>query len=194
MNFESNNLLVSIIFILIYGVRLIYQAYLLRHRKEAKEKGEWAELLLVVIPKNIFVVIAIFLLAKGVEKNFIFFLGWAIFLFGITVRLIALRQLGPMYSVNVELRENHELIRTGIYEYVRHPLYFAYIVDTLGMVIFLQSILYIPVLFLIAVGISKRVKNEEIALRKIFGEKYLAYENEVPGLNFFYSIYKKMKN
>lgn len=146
-----------------------------------------------MISKNGLVAIAITLLVFGVQRNFLFFLGWAIFLFGISIRFVALKQLGPMYSSNVELRENHELIRTGIYSFVRHPLYFAYIVDTLGIVLFLQKAIFVPVLILVIFGIAKRIRNEEKSLERLLGQQYLDYEKEVPSLNLFSSVYKKLR-
>lgn len=193
MTIEKNDLAIAAIFTAIYGARLIYQGYLLKRRQQAKEKGNWDWLLLTMISKNGLVAIAITLLVFGVQRNFLFFLGWAIFLFGISIRFVALKQLGPMYSSNVELRENHELIRTGIYSFVRHPLYFAYIVDTLGIVLFLQKAIFVPVLILVIFGIAKRIRNEEKSLERLLGQQYLDYEKEVPSLNLFSSVYKKLR-
>lgn len=182
MNLKNIDLFLSALFVIIYGIRLLYQAYLLKHRQKAKKKGEWSELLLVVIPKNILVVITVILIALGLEKNLYFFFGWIIFLVGIIIRFIALKQLGPMYSLNVEIRENHKLIDYGIFSIIRHPLYLAYILDTLGIILFLQKILFLLVLALVIVGVSIRIKNEEKELVTVFGKEYLSYKNRVPGL------------
>ncbi len=172
MNFKNIDLFLATLFVVIYGTRLLYQAYLLKHRQKAKKRGEWAELLLVVVPKNILVIVTVILIALGLEKNFYFYLGWIIFLVGIMIRFIALRQLGSMYSLNVEIRENHKLIDYGIFSIIRHPLYLAYILDTLGIILFLQNYLFALVLVLIIVGVSIRIKNEEQELVAVFGEEY----------------------
>lgn len=52
-----------------------------------------------------------------------FFLGVIIFLSGITLRILAISSLGPFWSFNVVKYENHQVIRTGIYRYLRHPAY-----------------------------------------------------------------------
>ena len=182
MHFNNIDLLLSVLFVIIYGARLLYQAYLLKHRQKAEKKGEWAELLLVVIPKNIIVVLTVILIAAGLEKNFQFLIGWLIFIIGITIRFIALKQLGPMYSLNVEIRDNHKLIDYGIFSKVRHPLYLAYIVDTLGIILFLQKLVFLPVLVLVIIGVLIRIKTEEKELINTFGKDYLNYKNKVPSL------------
>jgi protein-S-isoprenylcysteine O-methyltransferase Ste14 len=166
----------SALFIAIYGGKLLYQTYLLKNREKPKEKAEWAEFLLVVIPKNILVISTIILLALGVSKNFFFLVGWFVFLSAIVFRFVALKQLGSMYSLNIEIRENHKLIDSGIFSVIRHPLYLAYILDTLGIILFLQNIIFIPVIISIIIGVSIRIKNEEKRLEEVFGQQYLDYK------------------
>jgi protein-S-isoprenylcysteine O-methyltransferase Ste14 len=191
--FSLNNidLLFAFIFIIIYGIRLGYQAYLLQKREEASKKGKWAELLLVIVPKNILVILTIYLLATGIPRTSVFWIGWIIFLVGIIMRMIALKQLGSMYSMNVEIRDQHKLINTGIYSLVRHPLYLAYFIDTLGIILFLQKIYFPPILILTFWGLKVRLNNEEKELNNLFGNAYKEYSSKVPAINIFKNILPK---
>ena len=191
--FSLNNidLLFAFIFIIIYGIRLGYQAYLLQKREEASKKGNWAELLLVIVPKNILVILTIYLLATGIPRTSVFWIGWIIFLVGIILRMIALKQLGSMYSMNVEIRDQHKLINTGIYSLVRHPLYLAYFIDTLGIILFLQKIYFSPILILTFWGLKVRLNNEEKELNNLFGNAYKEYSSKVPAINIFKNILPK---
>ena len=182
---EPADIAAAVVFAVIYGFRLGYQAYLLRNRDRSAEPGNWGELLLVVVPKNALVILTVYLLAFGVPFNFAFIFGWFFFLVGIALRLVALYQLGPMYSLNVEIRSKHNLITTGAYGIVRHPLYLAYILDTLGIVIFLQRWYFWIVVVLVIVGWALRIRTEEAALRAAFGAEYDAYAETVPALNPF---------
>jgi len=46
-----------------------------------------------------------------------------IFFSGVALRLIAIRSLGIYWSYHVELRNDHKVIRHGIYKYIKHPAY-----------------------------------------------------------------------
>src|SRR5512138_3046188 len=105
-----HNIIAAVAFAVIYAARLAYQAVLLRKRDRVGTHGDWGEILLVIVPKNILVILAILLLYKGVPWNALFVAGWIIFLGGIAVRFIALGQLGDMYSLNVDLRKRHRLV------------------------------------------------------------------------------------
>lgn len=189
---EASDIIVAVVFAMVYGIRLVYQGYLLRHRDKSGKRGEWDELLLVVIPKNLLVLFTIWLLVNGIQRNMFFFLGWVIFLIGIVLRIWALRQMGPMYSLNVEIRAQHNLLTSGIFGLVRHPLYVAYIIDTVGVLFFLQKLYLIPVLFCVVVGWAIRIRNEETALRRAFGKAYDEYAAKVPSVNIIAGFWRKL--
>ena len=73
----------------------------------------------------------------------------------------------------------HRLVRKGPYRLVRHPSYLGAFMATLGCAILLQSWLG---LFLAAammlLAYSIRIKVEEEALVKAFGEQYVAFQQE----------------
>ena len=179
------SLLAAVVFIVVYGLRLIFQAMLLHRRDKSGESGDWGELLLVVIPKNLLVLTVPYLIITGTQMTWLFLLGWVVFLLGIAIRLLALHQLGPMYSLNIDIRSRHQLVESGIFAWIRHPLYFAYLLDTTGIVIFLQSPLVALILIPLAIGISIRKNKEETALRKAFGNVYDQYAERVAGFNPF---------
>jgi len=41
------------------------------------------------------------------------------------IRAIAIRTLGRFWSLHVEIREQHDFVRDGPYQYVRHPAYLS---------------------------------------------------------------------
>lgn len=50
-------------------------------------------------------------------------LAFALFVIGIWLRISAITTLGTLWSYHIEIREHHEVIRTGIYRYLKHPAY-----------------------------------------------------------------------
>ena len=47
--------------------------------------------------------------------------------------------LGPYWSVTLELRENHRLITQGVYRHVRHPMYAALFLYSIGQALMLPN-------------------------------------------------------
>ena len=95
--------------------------------------------------------------------------------------------LGPNWSITLEVRENHRLVTRGIYRHVRHPMYLAILLYSLGQALALPNWLAGPaygvaftLLFALRVGPEERMMREE------FGQDYEAYmartKRLVPGV------------
>ncbi len=84
--------------------------------------------------------------------------------------------LGLNWSVTLQLRESHELVTSGIYSRVRHPMYLAMFLQGLGQLLFLPNWLIGPA-WLVSFGLLYllRVGGEERMLRDRFGDDYDAY-------------------
>src|SRR5437763_11354232 len=55
--------------------------------------------------------------------------------------------LGTYWSVTLELRENHRLITQGVYRYVRHPMYTALVLHSIGHALVLPTLVVGPSVF-----------------------------------------------
>jgi len=84
--------------------------------------------------------------------------------------------LGTYWSVTLELRENHRLITQGVYRYVRHPMYAALFLYSIGQALVLPNWVVGPS-NLVAFGIlfALRIGAEERMMLETFGEEYAAY-------------------
>jgi protein-S-isoprenylcysteine O-methyltransferase Ste14 len=95
--------------------------------------------------------------------------------------------LGSNWSATLEVREHHRLISQGIYRHVRHPMYLAFLLYSLGQVLVLPNWVAGPS-FLIAFGLlfGLRVGPEERMMLEKFGKEYEAYaartKRLVPGV------------
>ena len=102
---------------------------------------------------------------------------------GIGTTLWARRILGSNWSGLITLKENHELIRTGPYRFVRHPIYSGLILAVAGSVIaadpFLRGVI---LLALVAIGLKLKSLGEEKILIPQFPESYPIYKREVKSL------------
>lgn len=95
--------------------------------------------------------------------------------------------LGAYWSVTLELRENHRLITRGVYRHVRHPMYAALFLYSIGQALMLPNWIAGPSYF-VAFGIlfALRVGAEERMMLEAFGNEYAAYRARtkllVPGI------------
>jgi protein-S-isoprenylcysteine O-methyltransferase Ste14 len=104
------------------------------------------------------------------------FVGIALILIGIGFRFWAIKQLGRFFTVDVTIRQDHQLMQSGFYQYLRHPSYAASLLSFFGFGFSLNSwlslaIVFIPVLF----SFIHRMNVEEKVLKDQFGEKYIDY-------------------
>jgi protein-S-isoprenylcysteine O-methyltransferase Ste14 len=59
--------------------------------------------------------------------------GHAIYMGGIGLRIWALRTLGPFWDGGVVIHEGHQVVDTGPYRYMRHPLHLGTTLEVAGL-------------------------------------------------------------
>jgi protein-S-isoprenylcysteine O-methyltransferase Ste14 len=84
--------------------------------------------------------------------------------------------LGLNWSVVVGVREGHELVQRGVYRRVRHPMYAAILLISLGQGLLLANWLAgWAALAAFTLLVVVRTPREEHLLAETFGAEYLAY-------------------
>ena len=104
--------------------------------------------------------------------------GWAavaIAALGFALTLWARFILGSNWSGNVTIKVGHELIRTGPYRFVRHPIYTGIIVAAAGTTLALDQTRGFVALVLLWLGLTVKRLKEEQFMRQTFGAQYLDY-------------------
>ena len=92
-------------------------------------------------------------------------LGLVVMVIGIGVRVTAIAQLGRFHSPNVAIREDHQLMQTGLYRYVRQPSYLGALIAFLGFSLALGNWLCLVVIMVITPCVYLyRIHEEEAAL------------------------------
>ena len=81
-------------------------------------------------------------------------------------------------SRTVEVQEGQQVIDTGLYGIVRHPMYFATVIMFLAIPLVLDSWIGFVVFLVYPVLMVKRIKNEEIVLEEGLAG-YREYKNKV---------------
>ena len=91
------------------------------------------------------------------------------------------RSLGRQWRVDAGLSQNHQLITSGPYGLVRHPIYTSMLCLLLGigfMITPLWLLLLAAMVFLVGTEIRVRVEDQLLASR--FAERFREYEHSVP--------------
>ena len=86
------------------------------------------------------------------------------------------KELGRNWSISLEIRERHELIRSGPYALVRHPMYTSFLLMALGQLFLLSNwVAGLAGLIGFSILFFGRVDKEERMMLDNFGSQYRAY-------------------
>jgi protein-S-isoprenylcysteine O-methyltransferase Ste14 len=91
------------------------------------------------------------------------------------------RTLGKQWRFDAALNTDHELVQSGAYRVVRHPIYasmFAMMLGT-GFLITRLWLLAAAIAFFVA-GTEVRIRVEDALLASRFGERFEEYRRRVP--------------
>ena len=184
LDFWQAWLFIGVLFVPMFfaGIVLMFrQPELLRKRLDAKEQQQEQKW---VVALSGLMFIAVFVVA-GLNRRFGWFLlpDWAVYI-ATAIFLVAYAMYAEVMRENVwlsrtvEVQENQQVVSTGLYGIVRHPMYAATLLLFLSMPLVLASpwsfvimLIYIPI-------IALRIRNEEQVLeRELKG--YTEYKQRV---------------
>jgi protein-S-isoprenylcysteine O-methyltransferase Ste14 len=111
-----------------------------------------------------------------------FWVGAALTAAGLVFTVWARLHLGRNWSGTVTIKEGHELITSGPYALVRHPIYTGLLIAFAGSALArgeLRGILAVALVFL---SFWRKLRMEERWMREQFGEAYEGYSRRVSAL------------
>jgi|SRR3974390_457008 len=84
--------------------------------------------------------------------------------------------LGRNWSISLEIRQHHTLVKTGVYRLIRHPMYTSFFLLGLAQMLLLPNwlagssgLIGVTILFVF------RVRREERMMLQMIGDEYRAY-------------------
>ena len=83
--------------------------------------------------------------------------------------------LGRNWSASVQLKQDHELIQSGPYRHVRHPIYTGFLLLFLGSAIMIGEWRGVVSVAIVFVSFWRKLRREERWLGEHFGPAYQAY-------------------
>lgn len=88
--------------------------------------------------------------------------------------------LGRNWSSSSAVKHGHELIRSGPYRWVRHPIYTGLGIAVIGSALLHGEVRSLIAVAICGVGFWSRIRAEEHLLIQEFQAEYLAYREEAP--------------
>ncbi|MDA8353693.1 MAG: isoprenylcysteine carboxylmethyltransferase family protein [Firmicutes bacterium] len=112
------------------------------------------------------------------SQHLFFYLGIFIGIAGVWLRWKAMRTLGRFFSRNIGIQQEHRVIDTGFYRFIRHPGYLGTLITFFG---FALSTCWWPVVLIngccFLIAYSYRMHVEEKMLIAFFGSAYRNYQS-----------------
>lgn len=136
--------------------------------------------------------IILFFVVWGLDSFSFFIYGYSTVLAGLT--LLPLRLFLAITSISFglyliakshkavfgEVHDQPKLIDSGVYSWVRHPMYLGILMFCLGLFFASLSLLSLGVWLVFLILYDKMTTYEEKDLIRILGEEYIAYQKRVP--------------
>ena len=112
------------------------------------------------------------------ESSFLLtIIGAFLLLTGIAIRVWAIRTLGKHFTATVTLTNDHQLVKAGPYQWVRHPSYLGAFMAIVGCPVFLNAHWAILLAMLsMTLAYYLRIGVEEKMLSSYFGKEYQDYK------------------
>lgn len=103
-------------------------------------------------------------------------LGSCLFAAGFIIRRWVLQSLGTLWAIDIDIKPDHHLIKTGPYRFCRHPNYLAMLLEMVGFCL-IPSAFYSLAVFLplYVFALAARIRLEEAALVDRLGDEYRTY-------------------
>jgi protein-S-isoprenylcysteine O-methyltransferase Ste14 len=173
MDFSSQREWINALWIL-FGVYWLVSAF---KRKKTKQRESWTQRFPYVLP----LVVAFYLLSRP-EAHYGWLgarfvpasdaAGWVGVLLtaaGVAIAFWARWHLGSNWSGVVTLKEGHELIRSGPYRTIRHPIYTGILLALLGTAVAVGEVRGLLALAIAWLSFYIKARREESFLTQEFG-------------------------
>ena len=152
-------------------------------------REDWTSLPFILITSIGFIAAVLdFICLQNMKFQYFGFIGLALAIIGGYLRIKARLQLRKkagfdnLYSTSrLQIVEGQQLVKDGLYEHIRHPLYLGEILRNFGIVLIFSSGYGILLVLIGAVFLLVRIKREEEMLVEAFGSDYEDYKRKTRG-------------
>lgn len=104
-----------------------------------------------------------------------YFIGVALVVLGLGFSVLARLHLGANWSAEVTLKQDHSLVRSGPYRWLRHPIYTGLLVAFAGSAVALDQWRGVLALLIMLTALVFKLRREERWMTAQFGAEYVDY-------------------
>jgi protein-S-isoprenylcysteine O-methyltransferase Ste14 len=108
--------------------------------------------------------------------------GTAMVAAGLSFSVWARVHLGRNWSATVTVKHDHELVQSGPYRIVRHPIYTGLLLGLLGTAVARGDVQGLVAVAIAAVALWRKLRIEERWMQETFGDAYAGYRARVAAL------------
>jgi protein-S-isoprenylcysteine O-methyltransferase Ste14 len=116
------------------------------------------------------------------HTNLVGLTGLSISILGAIIACWARYMLGRNWSVSVQRKKDHELIQSGIYNVIRHPIYTGLLFLFIGNAIIVGDYRAIIAVAIVFIHLWLKLIKEEKLLTDVFGSQYTDYKQRTKAL------------
>ncbi len=151
----------------------------------------WTQVAMIILGLGLCVPLFYFgwipLLSMAVEIAILLdVIGLVLYLAGLMFTLWARRTLGRYWGIStsqqVKLLDEHQLIQSGPYTFVRHPMYFGWWVCMFGLTLIYPVWAMFLLLVFSVISFAGRARREEATLQERFGKEWVEYKKHTKSL------------
>lgn len=111
-----------------------------------------------------------------------YWIGIALTIGGLAFAVWARLYIGRNWSGTVQVKTDHDLVRTGPYRFVRHPIYTGILTAFFGTGLAMNDWRGVLAYVIVLAGLLYRIKLEERWMIETFGDAYIAYRKHTKAL------------
>ncbi len=119
----------------------------------------------------------------GGQSAAVFYIGVAVMLLGLALRVWSIITLGASFRTTVEIDRDQQVMNRGPYRLIRHPSYSGLLLICCGYGIAIQNWLSLLIVIVLPLAaLLYRIRIEEAVLVSSLGPDYVTYKNRTKKL------------
>ena len=180
-------IIIIIVFSYSYGLFELFMGIRQRRKKNILKSDDkssiWILTGLITVGYFLSFIIGATKIGRIYQWDTFFAIGMTLIILGLIIRITSIVTLKQQFTYTVTKIENHELIESGLYKYIRHPGYLGQLLIFIGLSTSLSN--WLSIIFMIipvSVGYIYRIKVEEKFMKDQMGQKYMDYQKKTKRL------------
>ena len=154
---------------------VIFPSHLKKQSKQEKKSFFFILqfILLIIILNFVFGWLQIGIIENLGTRRIFNYIGITLYMIGLSLRYVSIIHLGRFFTRNVAISDTHELISSGPYQILRHPLYLGLFLLSTSVPLFFSNFILTPISYLLMGYIlNHRMRLEEHILETSLGQTY----------------------